>query len=215
MTILLLIRHGENDYYIQKKLPGRLPDIHLNDLGRQKAEALITALVGRSVIAIYSSPLERAVETALPLARHYALEIQLHEGLNELDCGDWKGKSISKLQRLKAWKSVQQESSRFKFPGGESFMEAQNRVSSALMEIQANHGEDEVVACFTHCDMIRLAVAHFLGMPLDDFQRLSAEPASITTIYLGKGNPRLINLNTTAIDPVGISSHPITTRPRK
>jgi probable phosphoglycerate mutase len=195
MAILLLIRHAENDYYVKGKLPGRLPGIHLNEPGRQKADALAIALNGVPLKAVYSSPLERAIETAQPLASKMGLEIQIHGGLNELDCGDWKGKSVKRLKKLKAWETVQGDPSNFCFPGGESFLAAQQRVCNTLLELSSTLGEEETAACFSHCDIIRLAVAYFLNMPINDFRRVSAEPASITTLYLGKDHPRLVNLN--------------------
>jgi len=182
MTILLLIRHGENDYLKKNKLPGRLPGVHLNDRGRGQAAALAGTLSLLPIKVIYSSPLERAVETAHPLAEAKGLEIQVRPELADTDVGDWVSRSWKSLLRLKAWKIIQETPSQFRFPGGESFIEAQTRVVAALESIAANHAKDEMAAVFFHADPIKLALAHYLGMPLDNFQRLTANTGSVTIL---------------------------------
>uniref|UniRef100_A0A7C4KFS2 Phosphoglycerate mutase n=1 Tax=Anaerolinea thermolimosa TaxID=229919 RepID=A0A7C4KFS2_9CHLR len=184
MTTLLLIRHGENDF-VGKRLAGRLSGVHLNERGQQQAQALAQALARAPVRAIYSSPLERARETAAPLAQTLGLEVMIEPGLNEIDVGEWQGRFLRQLRRLKAWKTVQTQPSAFRFPQGETFAEAQARAVGALRRIAERHPE-EVVACFSHADVIRLATAYFLNMPLDSFQRLGADTASITVVHLGK-----------------------------
>ncbi|GAP08646.1 MAG TPA: phosphoglycerate mutase [Anaerolinea thermolimosa] len=184
MTTLILIRHGENDF-VGKRLAGRLPDVHLNERGQQQALALAQALAGAPVRAIYSSPLERARETAAPLAEMMGLEVLIEPGLNEIDAGQWQGRFLRQLRRLKAWKAVQNQPATFRFPQGETFAEAQARAVEALQRIAERH-PDELVACFTHADVIRLVTAYFLNMPLDSFQRLGADTASITVVHLGK-----------------------------
>ena len=194
MATLLLIRHGENDF-VGKRLAGHLPGVHLNAAGRSQAEAIAAMLRQEAVIAIYSSPLERTMETAEPLARDLDLPVTPHEGLAEVNFGDWQGKAISYLKRLKLWQSVQKTPSQVRFPHGESFSEAQARVVAALEAISAAHGEKERVACFSHSDTIRLAVAHYLDMPLDSFQRLTINPASITRLFLHKGSIVMLQVN--------------------
>jgi probable phosphoglycerate mutase len=184
MTVLLLIRHGENDY-VGKRLAGRLPGVHLNEKGRKQAEALVSALQKAPVKAIYSSPLERAVETAEPLAKALGLEILPAPGLNELDVGVFSGRTIKQLRRLRQWKAVLANPTTLTFPEGESFLQAQTRSVEALKAIAAQHPED-VVAIFTHADVIRLATAFFLNVPLESFQRLGADTTSLTMVILGK-----------------------------
>ncbi|HEY5729581.1 MAG TPA: histidine phosphatase family protein, partial [Anaerolineales bacterium] len=94
MPLLLLIRHGENDYTKTHKLAGRLPKVHLNEHGQKQAQALAEALAQVQVKAIYSSPLERAMETAKPIAKSLGLTIQKEIGLLETHVGDWQGKSL-------------------------------------------------------------------------------------------------------------------------
>ena len=195
MPTLFLIRHGENDYLKKNILPGRIPVVHLNDEGRQQAEALAAALKALPIAAIYSSPLERAIETASPLAQAKGLEIQIEPGLSDTDVGEWAGGSWKALEQSQAWKAIQQTPSQFRFPGGESFAENQERAVAVLERITAAHRKNEMVAVVFHADPIKLAVAHYLGLPLDNFQRLTARTASVTILKIDGANAKLLGLN--------------------
>ena len=196
MPLLLLIRHGENDYVKTGKMAGRLPGVRLNDRGQKQAQALSEALRDVPIKAIYSSPLERAMETASPIAESHKLTIIQESDLMDTDIGKWQGKSLKMLRLTKAWKIVQSAPSRFRFPEGESFTEAQTRYIGALERIiQKHHKPQDVVAVVFHADPIKLAVAHFLGMPLDHFQRLSCDTGSLTALYVGDASANLIKLN--------------------
>lgn len=195
MPVILLIRHGENDYVKTGRLAGRLPGVHLNDRGREQARATAEKLRGAPVKAIYSSPLERTMETAQPIAEVLGLEIIPREGLMEIDFGEWQDQKIKGLSRLKVWRTVQQTPSRMHFPGGETFTGAQFRIVQELDRIAASHEPEDLVVCVSHSDAIKLAVAFFTGLPLDLFQRLHVSPGSITTLAIGDGPSRLINLN--------------------
>lgn len=185
MPVLLLIRHGENDL-VGKRLAGRMPGVHLNDRGRQQAERVALALEHAPIRAVYSSPLERAVETAAPLARLLGQEVQVRQGLIEIDFGAWQGFTGKQMRRARLWKAVQTAPSQVVFPQGESFSAAQARMAAEVSDIAASHEEKDLVAIYSHADSIRLTVAHFLGLPLDNFQRLSIDTASITVLMLGK-----------------------------
>lgn len=195
MPLLLLIRHGENEFVKTGKLAGRLPGIHLNEHGRHQAAELARALAGIPLRAIYSSPLERAVETAEPIASGRKLEIQLRPELADSDIGKWQGRSLKSLRRLKKWKVVQQAPSRFTFPEGESFLQTQTRIASCLDEIAASHKLKDIVAVVFHADPIKLAVAHYLGMPLDHFQRLGCDTGSVTVLHVNETGAYLVKLN--------------------
>jgi probable phosphoglycerate mutase len=196
MTLLLLIRHGENDFVKTSKLAGRLPGIHLNEHGQKQAQALGEALKDVPLKAVYSSPLERAMETALPIATARKLEIFQDPDLMDTDIGSWQGKSIKVLRLAKIWSVVQNAPSRFRFPDGESFVESQARYVSALERIIHKHNKpQDVVAVVFHADPIKLAVSHFLGLPLDNFQRLSADPGSLTALFVSESRANLIKLN--------------------
>lgn len=197
MPTYLLIRHGENDYVKKGKLAGRLPDIHLNKKGLQQAAALAEHLKGAPIKAVYSSPLERAVETAQPVAQALNLEVQLRPGLLETGYGDWTDQSLKKLSRTNEWKVVQAAPSLFRFPNGESFAESQRRFCQELETIACLHDPKDLVACFTHADPIKLAVAYYIGLPLDSFQRLGVSPGSITVLHIGESSSHLAMLNYT------------------
>lgn len=195
MTTILLIRHGENNM-VGKRLAGRLPGVHLNEKGREQAQQLSEVLCKAPLKAIYSSPLERAVETAEPLSRAIGLEIQIAPGLIELAYGDWQGKTLKSLGKRKLWKTVQEKPSEMRFPLGESFVEARDRVIAEIERIAASHEEGDLVATFSHGDIIRLAVSHYLGVPLDLFQRVGANPASISVVHIDKkGRPFVAHVN--------------------
>jgi probable phosphoglycerate mutase len=195
MPVFLLIRHGENDYVKTGRLAGRIPGIHLNERGREQAQSLADKLAGSSVKAIYSSPLERALETAEPIAIALHQEIIIRPNLIEMDIGDWQQKKLKGLSRLKIWKTVQEAPSRMHFPNGESFAEAQFRISQELDTLASQHDPKDILVCVSHSDPIKLAVAHYLGLPLDLFQRLHVAPASITAIQIGEAGSHLLTLN--------------------
>lgn len=195
MPIILLIRHGENDYVKKARMAGRLPGVHLNKTGKQQALALAEKLADAPIKAIYSSPLERALETAEPIAKALNQEIIIRDGLIETDIGDWAGRTLKSVRRLKAWRAVQTAPSLFRFPGGESFAEIQHRICREIEAICAGHEDKDIVACVSHADPIKLATAYYVGMPLDNFQRLMVSPASITTLHIGETSSHLVSLN--------------------
>jgi probable phosphomutase (TIGR03848 family) len=199
MTLILLVRHGENDYVKKGKLAGRLAGVHLNDKGRSQAQATAQALCQMApnglVKALYSSPLERTMETALPISQAFGLEIIPRQGLLETDYGEWQDKSVKQLSRLKLWKVIQNSPSVFRFPGGESFAESQHRISQELQTLAMMHEAKDLIICVTHADPIKLAVAYFLGLPLDLFQRLNVAPASITALNVTETGSHLLTLN--------------------
>ncbi len=185
MTTLLLIRHGENDM-VGRGLAGRAPGVHLNEKGRQQAEAVAQALAKAPLKAIYSSPMERALETAAPLAERKGLEIQVCQGVIELEYGQWMGRTFKQLERIKLWSVVKNTPSQVRFPGGETLGEAQARAVAALEALAAGCGEEDLLAIFTHGDIVRLLTAHYLQMPLDVYNRLGANTTSITVLHRDK-----------------------------
>ena len=196
MPLLLLIRHGENDYVKTGKMAGRLPGVHLNERGQKQAQALGEALKDVPIKAIYSSPLERAMETAAPIASVHKLQIIQELDVMDADIGKWQGKSWKVLRLTKVWKIVQNAPSRFRFPDGESFPEMQTRIANALERIIKKHNKpQDIIAAVFHADPIKLAVSHFLGLPLDNFQRLSCDTGSLTMLHVNEMGANLIKLN--------------------
>lgn len=195
MPLVLLIRHGENDYVKKGRMAGRLPGVHLNKRGQAQAQAVAEKLCGAPIKAVYSSPMERALETAEPLAKALGLEIIPRPGLLESDIGEWHDQRWKGLRRTKIWKTVQYRPSLFRFPGGESFLEGQARICQEILELCSMHDPKDVFVCVSHADPIKLAVAYFIGLPLDMFQRLAVSPASITALQIGEGHSSLLTLN--------------------
>ena len=176
-------------------LPGRATGLHLSPEGVRQAEAVADRVAKLTrVAAVYSSPMERARETAAPIARRRRLGVAVESGLNELDNGEWTGRKLRDLCRLPEWKIVQRYPSGFRFPGGEAFTEMQARVARTLVAIAARHPGTTVVAV-SHGDPIKAAVALALGTPLDLFQRIMVAPASVSAIAYGAGGPRVLTVN--------------------
>ncbi len=139
--------------------------------------------------------MERALETAQPIATALGLEVIVRPGLIEVDVGEWQDKKLKGLSRLKAWRKVQLAPSMMHFPGGETFAEAQQRICNDIQALAAMYEPKDILACVSHSDPIKLAVSYFIGQPLDLFQRLSVSPASITALYIGEMGSHLMTLN--------------------
>ena len=204
MTTILLIRHAVTDT-TGKLLTGWTKGIHLNGKGRLQAESLVQRLDKAPLRAIYASPLERTLETARPLARAKKLSVIGRPALGDIKPGQWTGKSLKALKRNKQWPVVQHSPSLWRFPGGESFPEMQARLVAEVEALRSRHPKD-VIACFSHADCIKLLVAHYLGLPLDLFQRLEISPASVTALAIREGSARLLRLNDTGPLEFGDSS---------
>jgi len=198
-TTLLLVRHALNDW-VGDKLAGWTPDVHLNDKGRAQAEALAGRLADRPITAVYSSPLERAVETAQIIAGPHNIEVQIRESVGEVRYGEWTGQSLKDLAKEDAWRVVQFYPSGARFPGGEAIREMQARAVAALDDIVAAH-PSEAVLVVSHADVIKAALAHYVGLHLDLFQRLVVSPASLSVVAFTPMGPRLISLNDAAHVP--------------
>jgi probable phosphoglycerate mutase len=151
----------------------------------------------RKVHAVYASPLERAEETATPIAERLGLPVQLENGLLECDFGDWTGAQLRELAKLPEWRTVQRWPSGWRFPGGESFVELQLRMVGITEELRRRHPGETVVAV-SHADPIKAVASSALGTPLDLFQRVLVSPCSVTAISYGEGGPAVVCLNARA-----------------
>ncbi|MET0663788.1 MAG: MSMEG_4193 family putative phosphomutase [Ilumatobacteraceae bacterium] len=195
-TTVLLVRHGQTPT-TGKVLPGRATGLHLADEGRAQADIAAERIGALTrVDAIYSSPLERAKETAAPIAKTRGLRTRIDRGLFECDFGEWTGAELKKLMKLPEWGTVQRAPSTFRFPGGESFTEMQTRMVSTLDRLRGAHPGGTIV-CVSHADTIKAAVAHALGTHIDLFQRIVISPASVTAIAWGPGGPVVLAVNST------------------
>ena len=200
-TTILLVRHG-NTPTTGKVLPGRAKGLSLSDTGRNQAKTAAERIAALArVDAIYCSPLERARETAAPIAAQRGLKAKIDRGLLECEFGDWTGAQLSKLSKLPEWSTVQRAPSTFRFPNGESFTEMQVRMVSTLDRLRSAHPGGTIV-CVSHADPIKAAVAHAVGTHLDLFQRIVISTCSISALAWSPHGPAVLAVNTTA-GPIG------------
>ena len=195
-TLFLLVRHGLTPT-TGKVLPGRAAGLHLAEAGQAQATAAAERIAALShVDAVYASPLERARETAAPIAKAKGLRVRIDKGLLECDFGEWTGEELKKLMKLPEWGTVIRAPSTFRFPGGESFNEMQVRIVSAIDRLRAAH-KGGVVVCVSHADPIKAAVAHAMCTHIDLFQRIVISPCSVTAIAYSPGGPVVLTVNST------------------
>jgi broad specificity phosphatase PhoE len=193
-TTIFLIRHGLT-HAVGRHLVSRTPGIHLSDEGRAQAERVRDRLLSRRLDAIYSSPIERALESAEPLAASRSLPITIHEGLIEVDFGEWTGMSFDDLSARSDWRRFNDTRSTAVVPGGERPTEVQSRVVLTLEDLRQRH-RGQSIAAVSHADVIRSAVLHVAGTSLDHWYRFEISPGSITTItYEVNGVARLVGVN--------------------
>jgi probable phosphoglycerate mutase len=195
-TLILLVRHGQTPT-TGKILPGRAAGLHLAEAGTTQAHRVAERIAELPrVDAIYASPLERARETAAPIAKALKQRVKIDKGLLECDFGDWTGAELGKLMKLPEWSTVQKAPSTFRFPNGESFTEMQTRMVTALDKIRAAHPGGTVV-CVSHADPIKAAVAHAMGTHLDLFQRIVIGTCSVSAIAYSSHGPIVLTVNST------------------
>jgi probable phosphoglycerate mutase len=192
-TTVLLVRHAAHAE-LGEVLSGRRRDVALSQEGLEQA-AIVADLLGTlPIAAVYSSPTERARVTAGEIAEPHELGVRTVEGLDEIDFGQWSGARFSDLEGDEDWQRWNEERGSARCPGGESMNEAIQRAGSALEEI-ANSHDGETVAVVTHCDIIRGLLAHYLGMPFDNVLRFDVDPASVSTLDIGRWGARVRAIN--------------------
>lgn len=195
MTKFLLIRHAANDT-LGKRFAGRAAGVSLNEEGQAQAEKLARRLDGLPVAAIYSSPLERAIETAAPIAKMLELEVVVREEFSELEMGEWTNRSFDELRGEPVFRQFNSFRSGTRVPGGETMLEAQARMIAGLEKLRARHF-DETIAVISHADLIKSAVAFYAGIHLDLFQRIEISPASVSVVEIGDETARILLINDT------------------
>jgi probable phosphoglycerate mutase len=183
-------------------MTGRLAGINLNDAGRAQAEKLAERLREVPIAAIYSSPLERTVQTAQPLASRISKSVVTRERLIEIEIGEWSGLTFEQLDKDPLWRRFNKFRSSTRAPGGELMLDVQSRITDEMEDLRGRH-EGQTVALFSHADVIKAAVAHYAGIPLDLFHRIQIDPASVSVIGLGFEEPRVLRLNDTG-DPIRV-----------
>lgn len=195
-TLVLLVRHGLTPT-TGKILPGRANGLHLSDKGLDQAYAAAVRISElKKVDAVYTSPLERARETAAPIGKAVGQHVHVERGLYEADFGEWTGQELKVLMKKPEWANVQRSPSTFRFPRGESFTEMQTRMVGAIEKLRGKFPGGVIVAV-SHADTIKAAVAHAMGTPLDLFQRIVISPCSISAIAYTAGGPIVLTVNST------------------
>ena len=195
MTRFILIRHGNTDA-VGKRLAGRTAGVHLNAQGKEQVQKLPARLKGLSISALYSSPLERTIETAEPIAASLNLDIAINEDFLELDFGDWTNRTIDEVRNDPAFQRFNLFRSTARIPGGELMAEAQLRIVNGMQKLCAQH-PGETVAMVSHGDIIKAAVTYYAGIHLDLFQRIEISPASVSVIEVFDETARILVVNDT------------------
>lgn len=209
MTTFFFVRHGVTSH-TGIKLTGWMPGVSLSDQGRAEARGAASTLASVKLDAVYSSPIERTFETAEIIAEPHKLEVSVREDLGEVRYGKWTNRNLKSLARTRLWERVQRWPSGARFPDGETLGEVQARAIAALEELRADHPRGRI-CCVSHADVIRLVVAHYLGVHIDLFQRIVIGPASITVVSVGDSGPMVLAVN---MPPTNANSRPDHAQPK-
>lgn len=194
-TTFLLIRHGAH-VLGGHVIAGRSEEAVLSDLGREQAARMAERIGRLPVRAIYSSPVIRARQTAAALAERTGLDVRVSEALSEVDFGEWAGCELADLKPVERWKCWNTFRSGTRAPGGELMLEIQTRVVAEMVRLREKH-PDQCVALVSHGDVIKAAVAHFVGVPLDLFLRIEIGLASVSVVAVGDLGPWVLCVNNT------------------
>lgn len=200
MTVILL-RHGRSVSNTAHTLAGRTEGVDLDEKGTRQAAELVERLEGLPIRALIRSPLLRCRLTLEPLAAALGLQPLVDDRLAEVDYGQWTGRKLSELAKEPLWAVVQRQPSAAVFPGGEGLAQVQARAVAAVREhdrrlASENDGDALWIAC-THGDVIKAVVADALGAHLDSFQRITADPASMSVIRYTPMRPFVVHVNHT------------------
>jgi len=187
VTTFLLVRHAAHDW-LGRGLAGRMPGVSLNARGWIQAEALARRLQGRDIAAIYSSPQPRAKETVAALAGRRRLPIRELPGFDEVDFGQWTGRSFDDMQAGDAerWRHWCERRSQAQPPGGEPFEHVCRRATQALHDLAARYPDGPVLIA-SHADVIKAVLATALQMSLDHLECFDIEPTSVSILQVGAG----------------------------
>ena len=200
MTVILL-RHGRSTSNTAGTLAGRSEGVDLDDKGREQALGLIDRIGDLPILGLVSSPLLRCRRTLEPLADALRLEPLVEERLTEVDYGEWTGRKIGELMGEPLWRVVQAHPSAAVFPGGEGLAQVQTRAVAAVRghdrRLAAEHGGDALWVACTHGDVIKAVLADAYGMHLDGFQRVVADPSSVSVIRYTELRPFVLHVNHT------------------
>jgi broad specificity phosphatase PhoE len=193
VTTFLLIRHGLTDA-VDHVLTGTQSGVHLNAAGRAQIARLAERLRHVPLTAVVSSPLERALETAAPIASVHQIDVETVVSLTEFEVGEWAGRTFASLDGTAEWQRFNAVRSATRPPGGELMLDVQRRGVSTLLDLHTRYASGNI-AVVSHGDVIRGMLLYVLGIPIDFFYRLDIAPASISVVELGDGQPRVRLIN--------------------
>ncbi|AHF84734.1 phosphoglycerate mutase [Rhizobium leguminosarum bv. trifolii WSM1689] len=195
MTVtLFLVRHAAHDN-VGNFLAGCTAGISLGEAGRSQVQRLGQRLRREDINEIYTSPRERTRETAEGIASACGLSLpQIDGALDEVNFGDWSGKTFEVLNDDPLWRRWNTTRSLTRTPGGETMLDVQARIFG-LMETLASGGNEKRIALVSHADVIKSAVSHVLGLPIDAWPRFDIAPASVTTVVIGDWGAKVMTLN--------------------
>jgi len=198
---VILLRHGRSVSNTAHTLAGRSEGVELDEKGLAQAAELVDRLDGLPIKALVRSPLLRCRLTLEPLAAARGLEPLVDERLSEVDYGQWTGRQLGELVKEPLWSVVQQQPSAAIFPDGEGLAQVQARAVAAVRDhdrrLTEEHGADVLWVACTHGDVIKAVVADALGTHLDSFQRITADPASMSVIRYTPARPFVVHVNHT------------------
>ncbi|HPW45152.1 MAG TPA: histidine phosphatase family protein [bacterium] len=197
MLEILLVRHGQTDWNVEKRVMGRL-DVPLNDIGKKQAEGIAQYLASAKIDAIHASPVLRAAQTAQAIAsKHPKIKIIMDERLSEINYGDWVKKSFADVEREypEVWKNYHLKPAKVEIPGGESIADVAKRTKELIDDVISSYSKGRVVFV-SHADVIKVALLNLLSMDMDRIYQFGVDNCSMTLVRIDPDiGPRIILYN--------------------
>jgi alpha-ribazole phosphatase len=192
---LILLRHGETDWNLESRYQGCI-DTRLSAEGRAQAVAVARALADRSLAAVYSSPLARALETAEAIARPHGLGVRAAPAFNEICHGAWEGLTVTEVEAAfpDLYARWQENPEAVTMPDGESLAQVQERVLGELSRLRSFH-EGETICLVSHDVPVRLLILGALGLRLDRLWSIHLAATGISEIEYGGEWTTLCRMN--------------------
>lgn len=216
MPLLFLVRHGRTTANASGVLAGWKAGVLLDEVGQRQADAVAARLAPVPLAAVIASPLERTRQTAEVIAAAQSKVLRhVDDRIGECRYGQWEGRSLKALSKEPLWAAVQAHPSSVTFPGGESMLAMQHRAVHAVRDWNAQLGEHASYAMVSHGDVIKAIIADALGMHLDQFQRITVDPCSVSVIRYTRLRPFVVRTNDTGGDLAGFAPQKPSGRSRK
>ncbi len=192
-TTFFLVRHAAHAL-LGRVLAGRSPGVHIDEAGRIQAEQVARRLADERISVIEAGPQPRTRETAAPIAARVGLPVGIELALDEVDVGEWTGRTFHELEADPRWRTWNKARGSAGAPGGETMGEVQARIVCHLDRVRGKHPEGRVVMV-SHGDVIKAAIVFYLGLTLDALSRFEISPAGLSTLVIGDWGSKIITLN--------------------